>query len=292
MSSSKTLDAIKGLPAEEVERRLASAIQVLLPKPEEAAIDDNTRELLNQTREKLSRGKQDETAESRRIFEYLFDQLKDVVVEDEGRVRARLGQRGELPPYLYRAEFEPSFRDAVKRGIRRAHVEAALARPDAVQHVQPPVMDPGSFPSISLYAKYQNGNHFNTHALIVETERRGATQHVGTAWRIYPSEVDVAKAESPLDILHAFVNTYGLEFRVGEGEKRKWVYYQTFTVPRGQEKTQILKFEAPKGVHHVTGRFIVATNKDSGRVEVALAYSIDLSRYGADLRRHGVRTEL
>lgn len=292
MSSSKTLDAIKGLPQGEAERRLASAIEFLLPKPgEEVTTDETTSELLTQVRQRIHRGRKDVRVESNKVFEFLFNELKDVVIDDESRVRARLGQRGELPLYLYRAQFQPSFRDAQKLGIRRAHVEAALARPDAVQHVKPPLKDPRNFPSISLYAKYQNGNRFNAHALIVETERRGDTQLVETAWRVYPSEVDVSKAESPLDVLHAFIDTYGLEFRVGDGEKTKWVYYQTFTLPPGQEKTQVLKFENPGLVSH-TGHAIVSIDKTSRLVEVALAYVVNLSKYSVDLKKHGVTVEL
>jgi hypothetical protein len=291
LSSSKTLDALKGLQPGEVERRLASAIQSLLPKPGEEVADDTTSELLNQTRQRIQQSGRGALGDSK-VFEFLTNELKLAVVSDEKRVRARLGQRGDLAPYLYHAEFQPAFRETQKRGIRRSHVEAALARPDVVQHVMPPVAEPRKFPALSLYGKYQNGNRFNSHALIVETERRGDAQLVATAWRVYPSDVDISKAESPLDILRAFINTYGMEFRVfGEGGKVKFVYYQAFTPPPGKEQ-EILKLEHPPKQGRGEAHAMVAHNKLSGLVEVALAYVINTSQYGEDLRKHGVTVEL
>jgi hypothetical protein len=204
------------------------------------------------------------------------------------QARARLGQQGLLSSNLYQIQFHQTFVEAEKRGIRKAHVEQAIHQPDSLQHVLPEKIRSEDFPAISVYAKHHGTSHSTDRfTLLVPTLRRGATQIVSAAWRVYHSDVDLADAHEPLDVLRAFVGTYGINFRVGNSPLRKFFFYEAFPLMPGGQRTDITRIEAANPLDVASMSFLRVSSL--GVIEVAIAYVIDRPPYINDLRKHGVQ---
>jgi hypothetical protein len=157
------------------------------------------------------------------LFQVLSGELKRVLLDDAETkaARSRLGQRGDLPAPQYRVVFDENFRYGPRsRGITRTYVENTIHSPDGFQHLLTErSTDRDSVPAVSLFVK----RHANktrpqdSYVLLVQTQRSADSLHVNTAWSIYPADVDITNAKTPLDMLTAFVGKYGLEFYIGDG---------------------------------------------------------------------------
>lgn len=220
------------------------------------------------------------------LFQVLSGELKRVLLDESQTkaARARLGQRGDLPAPQYRIAFDPQFRMGPRRrGITRSYVENALYAPDDVQHL----LEDRFTDAVSLYVKRHSNKTRpqDSYILLVQTRRVQETQHVTTAWGVYPADVDLSAAKTPLDTLQAFVGTYGIDFRVGD-QQRRFVLYETI---HGEPGKDIEFFHVQhKGQLESTQTF---RRPHDGMVEIAVAYAIDTERYKRDLIRHGVKVD-
>jgi hypothetical protein len=94
---------------------------------------------------------------------------------------------------------------------------------------------------------------------------------------VYPSSVDFPDAKSPLDVLRAFVNVYGVEFKIGDLKSpHRFVFYESFPAPPNKE-FNILTVPQHKGTVETHCVFRIDHTKKF--VEMALAYAIDSTRY-------------
>ncbi len=105
---------------------------------------------------------------------------------------------------------------------------------------------------------------------------------------MYYSDVDLTKARTPVDVLRAFVEVYGLICRVGQGAAKKFYLYETF--PRTKEDaTSLMTIDtAPCGDGDEIWASLHLLLTIDNVIEVSLAYAINKNKYQADLRRHGV----
>jgi hypothetical protein len=91
------------------------------------------------------------------------------------------------------------------------HVENAVRNPDDYQHLMTEVVPEEKKTANSLFMKRVDSREIrNRHWLLVHTHRVGLDQIVQSAWRIYPDAVDLTEAQEPLDVLRAFVISFGV----------------------------------------------------------------------------------
>jgi len=286
------LKTLADRPEAEQARILSAAVDHLLPRPSpepelageySTAVDALLKEITSQ---RIKPTTKDPKAV---VFQVLNGELRRLLLDDNQTraAKARLGQRGDLPAPQYRIELDPNFRlGPRRRGITRTHVENALYSPDDVQHLLGDrFADSGSLSAVSLYIK-RHANKMrpqDSYILLVQTRRVQDVQHVSTAWSIYPTEVELTDAKTPLDMLKAFVRKYGVDFYIGE-RKADFVLYEAIPLVQSGAQTRVFHVEH-KGPLETTQLF----RQTAGVVEVAVVYAIDMARYWSDLAQHGVK---
>jgi hypothetical protein len=227
-----------------------------------------------------------------KIYQYLAHEIERAALMgvDISEVKTRLGESGDLAPSLYKFEFTDTFRDvSERRGIEKRDVEQALRAPDFVQHLRPELLGIASGKLTSLYLKeFRNSQHpSNTYSLLVFCHRSGYIQKVGEAWRIFPADVDTSTAKSPLDVLKAFVNKYGLEFQLGD-RKGLFFWHEHIARPQGSSQANLVTFSRLDPTINMSTTFEVG-KLDSTGIEILYAFSINHSAYDADLVKHGIK---
>ena len=275
------LATLKQLPSDEAQHLLAGVTRNFLPDPGvgqvflgEGADSSRQEQLLAEIRRHLHLDAHDDSpATKTKILEYLTREMSNLILAkaDISSIKARLGQRGDLKPSLYRITFPDFFGDIEKRGIRRSHIEEALRQPNAVEHFLTEKRAGANFDAISLHLRHYVDKAEQRFTLLIQTIRKGDTLLVNAAWRIYHADVDLSQAYSPLAVLQAFVDVYGFECRVGDSHPAKFFLYEV--VPLGTySQTKFMRVE-PKmplsqssGEAHWCARF-----NSSGMIEVALA---------------------
>ena len=287
------LNNLKNHSPEAIERHLASLIQRLLPHPgiepseaEPGDVKELQDSLLAEIRERfnLDPADQSQTAQAK-LFKFLVEEMSEPVMKGarEKQAKARLGQNGNLRSDLYRIKFGDSFHaNEVTGGIRRSHVEEALRHPNQVQHLLPERFGLGEDTlAVSIYAK-----HNEKFILLVQTTRKGDTQLVGSAWRVYHSDVDLSAAYEPLEMLRAFADVYGMYFRVGHSAPAKFFLYEVVPMLKGKQPVNIITIDNPTKEACYVNTLLRESNLQVW--EVAIAYVINTSRYISDLRNHKV----
>jgi len=294
------LSALQSYDPPEAERILAGLTQRFLPDPgidPPPALDIEQvkvyEQVMGEIRQRLHLPATDESREAKtKVLQYLNTAMTELILRSANipTIKARLGQRGDLRPDSYKVKFGDSFDNgAGKRGIRRAHVESALRAPDAVEHLLRELLPDAMYPAFSLYLKHQGETGVHAFSLLVMTQREGDTQSVETAWRVYHADVDLSQARSPLEVLRAFTEVYGMEFQVGDSPFAKFFLYST--VPWDDKTdTTFIGGRGPMENRIFEQHVIVRVDKSSRLIVVSLAYAIDIGRYTNDLRRHGVHT--
>jgi hypothetical protein len=278
---------------------LLAIVKDFLPKPDEAAsfFHDAQRaairdEVLGEVRRRLRLGPDDHSPTANAlILNFISNEIAGYVATPtlEHRIRTRLGERGDLRPDQYDIKFSQQFDDlSVKRGIRRSQAREALTHPDNVQHLTPraDIFEPREGEEISLYAKtYGAPDPTKEYTILVTARRHGYTLTVTSAWQVYHSDVNVVSAQTPLDILQAFVDTYGVPFQVGRSVAKKFYHHEVIPLADGQERTDIFSF--PAGAQRVESEMVFRVSP-LRVAEVRAAFMIDIPKYFADLQRHGV----
>jgi hypothetical protein len=195
----------------------------------------------------------------------------------------RVGQSGRLAPVLYQVIQSKLFSDLFYTlGISASHVEDAVKHPDDYQHLMTEGL-PEDAKTLSLFMKQviSRDNH-NSRWLLVQTNRIGLQQHVQAAWIIFPSDVDLSMASVPIDALRAFVDVFGCAISVGD-KKALFVDPQQFPFDAS------VKIDWTGAPREYFVSFSQTTNADTRLFKVGLAYCIDIPKYRASLKRHGIR---
>ncbi len=195
----------------------------------------------------------------------------------------RAGQSGRLSPVLYEVVQSPQFTNLFYGlGVTSSHVVDAIKHPDDHQHLMAEGI-PEEWKTLSLFMKWIAArNARNRHWLLVQTNRIGLQQHAQAAWKLYPSDVDLSEASTPLDAMKAFANSFGNPISV-ESKKAFFVDPQNFPFD-----TQV-KIEWTGALEDTFVAFSQTVRGDTRLFKIGLAYCIDLRRYRAALKAHGVR---
>lgn len=293
-----TLPSLSRQTAEEVEGILANLTLALLPNPGigggfQSDLTPELRDrLIKEIRISLRLKAGDESPKAKaRIYDYLAREIERTALArvNINDVKTRLGDRGDLAPPLYKIEFMEAFTDIhERRGVERRDVEHTLKSPDSVEHLRPDRLGIDTAKATSLYLKEFKNSYrpSNTYSLLVFCQRVGYVQRVGQAWMIFHSDVDLTRAQTPLDVLKAFVNEYGFEIKVGDKIGR-FFWHERVPVPPGKE-TMFLQIARPDPSIDMSVRFEhepIINNV----MQIVYAYGVNYTAYDADLIRHGIK---
>jgi hypothetical protein len=130
-------------------------------------------------------------------------------------------------------------------GIRRAHIESTLRIPHRVQHLISPHQQIVPDAGLSLYTRIitpAGGGPVFT--LLVEVRMEDKSAVVLGAWRVYHDVIDHSRLQTPLDLLRAFANVYGLPLSIGSLQRAKFYYYEVVPASKGVNLTDLVKVHA------------------------------------------------
>jgi hypothetical protein len=282
------LQTLQQLEPAQAEAALGTAALLLGPQPEArqelTAQDDaitHAKALLSELRGQFGVIEGDTSNETReRLSDALLSLLDSQISGDAIEAAAsRLGEAGLLSPAAYKVIQADSRKDAWKLAPWRLVLQA-VTKPDDVQHLEVPAGERSAFDATSLFLRFfpQQSNRVAAAWLLVQSLRNGMEQKPTQAWWVFPDEVDLTKAQRPIDVLQAFAERYGFELKIGNDHNRFFRSaessdgkgLQVLGVEKGHEviASSVSKFEAP-------------------RIHFTLAYAVDMVRYRASVIRHG-----
>jgi hypothetical protein len=286
-----TLNTLRQFDRKTAEGILAAAALATAPNPglEEffGNYSQQANDVLSEIRSRLRISPTDNSDSARAsIDNFLSGALKGLILQSANATTSalkRVGQSGRLSPVLYQVIQSKHFTALFSRlGITSSHVEDAVKHPDDHQHLMTEGV-PEESKTLSLFMKFVASRTVrHNHWLLVQTNRIGLQQHAQAAWRVYPPDVDLSKASTPTDALKAFANAFGCPISVGT-KKALFVDPQDFPFD-AQVK---IDWTGAAADWFVT--FSQTVEADTRLFKVGLAYCIDLSKYRAALKMHGVR---
>lgn len=295
------LDTLKQLDAAAAEDILTHATLSLLPDPGiegksglgggDPSLADR---VLGEVRRRLHLASDDVSSPAKaRILDYLTNEMSTYALRNANlnEIRARLGRRGVLPAGEYRIEFTEYFRTRQSSSaVPRSEILETIRYPDYTQHIQPERVFKTQGEAITLLVKASSGGQISDPSLLlVHTLRRDDHLRVWVAWRIFPSEVALQGAQSPVDLLKAFVDKYGVWFQVVGGAPTKLILDDPVLIrpERIPPDMEVLDpVDLPRGSHAEATWMLNPVGLDI--VGVFFAYAINLTQYFSDLRKHGV----
>jgi hypothetical protein len=289
------LQTLSELPVEQQKDALASATKRLLPhsetEPQNLLVSSQLVErMLQEIRDKLKIQSENNSPEAyAKILDYLSQTLSSLLTEtDPAKIKARLGERGELSPPDYRIVYPRDFSNFEKGlAIRPAYIREALTDPTAVQHLssEKPDIPTSVFPSLSFYSKVHLDRRGQRFSLIVQSIREGDVQRVYSAWRVYHDDIEMPDVYSPLEVFRGFVSKYGDDVVVrGESLGHLLLY----KILPGVEADDIEGLKEPTEDTLRTLQIKCESDPAKNVSYFTFAYYINLERYCADLLRRGV----
>jgi hypothetical protein len=286
-----SLATLQRLDQRTAEGVLAAAALATSPDP---GIDNPLRqyslqaaEVLGEIRHLLRIKSDDNSLRSKfAIDNFLAEALQKSILSPGTSTEAlkRVAQLGRLAPALYTVVQPKGFADNFYAlGVSANHVDDAVRRPDDYQHLMAETLvgSPDE-KTISLFMKgVMSRDQRKRHWLLVQTHRSGIDQVAQAAWRLYPSEIDLSQAATPLDALKAFVNVFGCPIKVGDKEG---LFIESDAFPYGTE-VKVRWSEAPPDHFFSTSMLRDPTKRE---FLVGTTYCINISKYRDTLRAHGV----
>lgn len=293
------LNTLKTIDPQTAQGILANLTLGMMPNPgvpssyPNISIDSALREqVVHELRIRLRLKKNDNSPKAQAlIYAALADEITRLALSGKNinEVRARVGQQGLLSPNQYKLEFERNFRIAAENyGITRQQAENAIKHPDTFEHFKPELHGFKPSEAISLFLKMEKPTlrEDSPYHLLVLTKRHGDVLSVFNAWRIYPSDVDLSNASTPIDVLREFVNVFGKTLLIEKTEKKFFLYEKMDGISKDDKITFDFDPHIKKGENVVGQAFIEASK---GGVEIAVGFQIDYDKYSDSLRRHGVK---
>jgi hypothetical protein len=288
------LKTLKDLDPKDAEKFLSEVTQKLLPNPGIDSESDRFSELGSQVLEevytRLELDKSDSSQWARhKLLKFLVDEMSRYALKDANlqNLKERLGQLGYLRSDLYRIQYKGSWAETEKQGIRRSHVEEAVHKPDATEHLLPERIQQRGNPLISLFMKNATSSRGDRFTLLVQATRIADVQRIDNVWRVYHSDVDLSSIREPLKILRAFVDVYGVSFKVGKSLSSKFFLYEAVPILDKRNKNSVIQIDNVQEANLIASTLFRISSLHV--VEIAIAYIIDVKKYFKDLRKHGVQ---
>jgi hypothetical protein len=245
--------------------------------------------VLSEIRQKLRLGKDDRSPKATAAIDnYLVKALDDsVLLEGEATIALRrAAQAGRLSPAAYKViQPEPFRKRFYPLAVTKNKVEEAVKQPDDFQHLMADRTTVGEEDIFSIFLKRSMRSGYEQNWFLVQSLRRELDQIAQSAWRVYPSEVDLSKAEKPIDVLKAFVDRFGIEVKVGS-RTAKFIDVTSFPKSGEQMKYAV---EVPNLAAHPDYFLSMShrTTIDVATFDIGLVYCIDMAVYRKSLIAHG-----
>lgn len=292
------LESLSGLGKAERQSVLSSIALSLLPSPTpepQYQIDEEVRyRVLSESREHLSLAADDDTPDARsQVVDFLGNQISESVLRgaDFNRIKSRLGDKGNLLPSEYGIKITPEFQDFMGAfRLDEAKVTETISHPDEIQHFFYDGIAQNSSIGASLCAKSFGGGQ-DRNILVVALDRVGQTMIPTFAWRVFLSEVNVRSARSPLEVVKAFANRYGIRFRIGSLSPAKFYENEVIAPKRGvrTQASDLLK----NLVRLEPAKFLCACKVSRvsplGTTDIGFLFVINVDRHAPDLEKHGIK---
>ncbi len=287
---------IDSIDAKEKPKVFAAVAKAILPNPavetlfEQSSVPEELqKQVLAEIRTLLDISTEDSSnLASTRIYDYLTKEIRRHTIRHtrERLVKQRIGGKGLLPPSLYSIKLTDYFKGtSLADGVSQIQVQRTIAEPFLVQHLSPSPNLERDTANLSLYVgNYDGPQQGHECTLLVITTRKGDEQQVYSAWIIFHPEVEIPRMTEPLQIFKSFVDVYGLYFRVGESLPRKFVLYDA--IVQRQTKTKIISIVNPENHDYRMEHMIRVSSLNV--IEVAMAFCIDVDKYRATLKAHGI----
>jgi hypothetical protein len=104
---------------------------------------------------------------------------------------------------------------------------------------------------------------------------------VQSAWRIFPNDIDLSDAQTPIDLLGALVKRFGVDFSFEGKEVR---FLDQLELPASQVK-YMNEFRIPSNRPDLFFSWSWTVKPDGG-VHLGLGYCMDLTKYRDYLKRN------
>jgi hypothetical protein len=251
------------------------------------AYEGEVQSVLAEIRTKLNLESSDATPRTQaKIVDYLSSAIDAVVFETKGIDVAlqRIGQLGLLSPKAYDVEQPETFKQRFySLTMSKKLVRDSIGSADEVQHLMTESARDNfaERDAFSLFLKKMVSNRGEPHWLLIQTTRVGMKQVLQAAWRVFPSEVDLSKAQDPKGVLSAFVELFGLKMKVGNVHAK---FIDRVQFPKGNIE---ISLEHAVGIETFFSWSSRAETKIENISEIGIAYGIDLNAYKVMLRKHG-----
>jgi hypothetical protein len=207
-----------------------------------------------------------------------------------------LSSKGELPSDLFKVELDNTcaavltdvFKEDYPEEIQR--IEDTVRHPDAEQHFGP-TEEEGNPTLVSLFIKeFKHKFPLKTYTILVAGAREGLSFKVVQAWRIYSHLVHTEGADSIVQLLERFSNSFGVELEAG-GKKGNFILVADFPIDGGfHTKVQFVSQKDKNGEEIPNNRSAMITsfmrfNSDGKMAKAALVVGVDIAKYKKALER-------
>lgn len=204
---------------------------------------------------------------------------------------ARLGNEGSLPDSLYQIALDPRgpARLFLELGEQRDAILNVVRKANAVQHLShrgdsqiPEAMGQ------SIFVRQMTPRKSEPYAHIAVMSRKGTQLQFESVWRVFPSVVRVLEGSTPLDLLRAFVEHYGVSFALPNRPLTKFIVQDAIPdFPPGTNLMSYLVNETGAvfaGVHdgpelRAQGAF---KRTPFGITEIDFTFVVNMTRYASD----------
>jgi hypothetical protein len=223
-----------------------------------------------------------------KIADHLDQQADRLLSEPDPMIALkRLAERGDLPSDLYEIEIIPNVRTMLGRrfDLEKQLIETTVRAPTQEQHYGPAreVHEPAM---ISLFVRrFRTRWPLRDFIMLVAGERNGFKLGVHQAWRIYPAIINVAAADSPVELLKKFADKYGAEIEL-DG-KRGHFFFLADSVP-AVSYFQIVPTKKPQ-IALIS--FFRQIDRSAKVTRSSLVVSINQDRYLDTLEELGVKRD-
>lgn len=299
-----SLATLKNKEPREILRLLSAVSTSLLPNP---SVDEPTYQsgintelvdsLINEIRQRLNIPNNDYSISAQsKIFDFLSNEISNITLTDANltKVKNRLGGKGELALNQYKIEFMDIFKSSEALGEKKSNIIDTISNPHKFSHYHSKYIkdkEPFGFTLLTkLITPKRDEDKF---IQIVLSGRQGDTLLVMGVLRAYLSEINLNQIAEPLDILKAFVDTYGLTFKLGNITS-KFIQNEVTELENKSAGFQIKVLNGKRGDDYLP----VFIGDESGISasgggmynisEILLAFAFDISKYTATLARHNV----
>lgn len=281
------LQTLKHHPPAEAAAILAGLTLSLSPEAEDStdSVDDKLRgTLLSEVYRKLhiSTTAQSESDKAK-LYRFLTKEMSTAALSaaNTDEIKQRVGQRGDLRPDLYEIIIPNDVRvKANEQSVSISDIREALENPDGVEHLLPEQFGITGDAVSLYYVEWETVKSGETSFLLILTRRKGYKQTVADVIRFFESDVPT-QAKTPLELLKAFVERYGVVQQIGDRAAKFFLYE---VIPFFGKPANFLQFPAQsEGAVTLTRCFVKFSQNTA---EVAIAFTINEREYLADLRKH------